>query len=39
MGIGGQFDSSEFYDEGYQLLLCYQVDIEIIFFVDELVWV
>lgn len=28
MGIGGQFDSSLLFDEGYQLLFCYMVDID-----------
>jgi len=37
-GIGGQFDSSEPYDEGYQLLPRYQADIEIISSVDEPAW-
>ncbi|MEZ4984019.1 MAG: T9SS type A sorting domain-containing protein [Saprospiraceae bacterium] len=37
-GIGGQFDSSEPYDEGYQLLPRYQADITIINSVDEPTW-
>ncbi|MEL6655055.1 MAG: lamin tail domain-containing protein [Bacteroidota bacterium] len=38
-GIGGQFDTSEPFDDGYQLLPRYQTDIEIISSVVEPEWV
>lgn len=37
-GIGGQFDSSQPFTEGYQLLPRYEADIEIITSVDEPEW-
>ena len=37
-GIGGQFDSNEPFDEGYQLLPRYQADFEIITSVSEPEW-
>ena len=38
VGIGGQFDGSEPYDEGYQILPRYQADITVINRVEEPVW-